>query len=38
MKLGELIYYNKRKTFFEQNAEKDEGRLVQDLFLFLKRV
>ena len=34
MKLGQLIEYNKRGTFFKNYAENEAGRLVWDLFLF----
>ena len=34
MKLGQLIEYNKRGTFFINYAEHEAGRLVWDLFLF----
>ena len=36
MKLGQLIEYNKR-FFFKNYAENEAGRLVLDLFLFLKK-
>ena len=37
MKLGQLIEYNKRNFFFFKNyTEHEAGRLVPDLFIFLK--
>ena len=36
MKLGQLIEYNKRKIFLQKFAENEAGRLVPNLFLFLK--
>ena len=38
MKLGQLIEYNKRKTFFKNYAGNEAGRQVPDLFLFLKKL
>ena len=37
MKFGQLIEYNKRNIFFNNHAENEAGRLVPDLFLFLKK-
>ena len=37
MKIGQLIEYNKRYFFFKNHAENEAGRLVPDLFLFLKK-
>ena len=37
MKFGQLIEY-KRNIFFKIHAENEAGRLVPDLFLFLKKV
>ena len=36
MNLGQLIGYNKRNIFFKNYPEDAAGRLVLDLFLFLK--
>ena len=36
MKLSQLVEYN-RNIFFENYAENEEGRVVSDLFLFLKK-
>ena len=36
MKFGQLIEYNVRNIFFKKNTENEAGRLVTDLFLFLK--
>ena len=33
-----LIEYNKRNFFFKNHAINEIGRLVQDLFLFLKKL
>ena len=39
MKLGELINYNKRNTFFFKTfTENEAGRLVPDLILFFKNL
>ena len=37
MKLGQLIEYNKI-FLFKNQAENEAGRLVPDLFLFLKKL
>ena len=38
MKFGQLIKYNKKHyIFFKNDAEKEAGRLVPDLFLFFKK-
>ena len=38
MKLDQLIEYNKRNNFLQKNHAKDKaGRVVTDLFLFLKK-
>ena len=37
MKFGQLIEYNKRNFSFKNYAENEAGRLVPDLFLFLKK-
>ena len=37
MKIVQLIGYNKRNFFFKNHAEKEERRLVPDLFLFFKK-
>ena len=36
MKFGQLIEYNVRDIFFKNYTGIDAGRLVKDLFLFLK--
>ena len=36
MNLGQLTGYNKRNIFFKNYPEDAAGRLVLDLFLFLK--
>ena len=36
MKFGQLIRYKVRDIFFKNHAEIEAGRLVSDLFLFLK--
>ena len=36
MKLSQLVEYN-RNIFFKNYAENEEGRVVPDLFLFLKK-
>ena len=38
MKLGKLIEYKKRNIFFQNYAENEAGRLVPDLFPFLKKL
>ena len=38
MKFGQLIKYNKGNTFLQNHAENEAERLVQDLFLFFKKV
>ena len=37
MKFGQLIENNKRNIFFKNHAENEAGRLVPDLFLYLKK-
>ena len=37
MKFGQLIEYNKRNNLFIYHAENKAGRLVPDLFLFVKK-
>ena len=37
MKLGYLVESNVRKFFFKNYAENENGRLVPDLFFFLKK-
>ena len=37
MKLGQLIEYNKIIYFVKNYAEKRQGRVVSDLFLFNKK-
>ena len=38
MKFGQLIEYDKRTIFFFKNhAENEAGRLVPELFIFLKK-
>ena len=37
MKFGQLVEYNKRNIFLKNYAENDSGRLVPDLFIFLKK-
>ena len=37
MKFGQVIEYNKKKIFFKNDAENEEGTTVLDLFLFFKR-
>ena len=37
MKFGHVINYNKRNIFLQKHAENEAGRLVPDLFLFLKK-
>ena len=37
MKFGQVIEYNKKKIFFKNGAENEEGTTVLDLFLFFKR-
>ena len=37
MKLGQLLEYNKRNFFLKYYAENEAGRLVPDIFLFLKK-
>ena len=37
MIFGQLIEYNKRKTFFENYAENEAKRLGQEFFLFFKK-
>ena len=36
LKFGQVIQYNNRNIFFKNHAENEVGRLVPDLFLFLK--
>ena len=36
MKLGQLIDHNREIFFFKNYAKNEVGRLVPDLFLFLK--
>ena len=36
MKSRQLIEYDKRNNFLENYAENEAGRLVPDLFLFMK--
>ena len=38
MKFGQFIEYRKRNTFLQNHAEIEAGRLVPDLFLFLKKL
>ena len=38
MKFGQLIKYNKGNIFPQNHAENEAERLVQDLFLFFKKV
>ena len=38
MRLGQLIEYNNRKSFFKNYAENEEGRLVADFFNFYKKL
>ena len=38
VKLGQLIEYKKRNIFLQKYTEDEVGRLVPDLFLFLKKV
>ena len=38
MKLGKSIEYNKKIFFSKNYAENEAGRLVPDLFLFLKKL
>ena len=37
MKFGQLIEYNKRNIFLQKSCKNEAGRLVPDLFLFLKK-
>ena len=37
LKLGQLIKYNNRNIFLQKCTENETGRLVPDLFLFLKK-
>ena len=37
MKLGQLIEHNMKNIFLQNHAENEAGRLVPDLFLFLKK-
>ena len=37
MKLDQLIEYNKRNNFLQKSCENEAGRVVPDLFLFLKK-
>ena len=37
MKLGQLLEYNQRSIFLQNNAENDAKRLVPDHFLFFKK-
>ena len=38
MKFGQRIEYKKRNIFLKNYAENEAGRLVPDLFLFLKKL
>ena len=37
MKFGQLTKYIKKSIFFKNHAENEVGRLVPDLFLFIKK-
>ena len=37
MKFGQLIEYNMRNIFLENQAQNETGRLVSDLFSFFKK-
>ena len=37
MKFGQSIEYNRRNFFFKNHAKNEAGRLVPELFLFLKK-
>ena len=37
MKFGQLIEYNKWNIFYKNYGENETGRLVPDLFLFVKK-
>ena len=37
MKFDQLIEYNKRNIFLKNHAENEAGRLIPDLFFFLKK-
>ena len=37
MKFGQLIEYDKRKTYLKNYAENDGGRLVPKLFVFCQK-
>ena len=37
MKFGQLIERNKRNIFLQNYSENEAGRLVPDLFLFIKK-
>ena len=35
---GQVIEYNKKNVFFKNHAQNKAGRLVPNLFLYLKKV